>query len=266
MPAFMMAGSAALGVGGSVFSGIMGKSAAKKQEEALRRAKEEAKGTAQKYVDRAEGWLRPFRDRGDTAGAMIDDLFSGKVSMDDMVQESSMYKFQSELGSRNINRELKARGMYGSGAGLETLARFNNQLVAEEGDRTFSGLMQMNQLGAQVGGQLASGEINTGNNLAGMIMNNGAQVGQARAAGDMAIGGMGQGIAEALGGGLNNMAQYNMFKPFLDKLGGVGSSKPMMSEGQRQEELGRGIVAGTGAPLGADAGRLEGVTWTSNFY
>ena len=33
------------------------------------------------------------------------------------MEASPLYKFQEELGSRNINRELAARGLYNSGAG-----------------------------------------------------------------------------------------------------------------------------------------------------
>ncbi len=81
MPAFMIGGSALIGAGSSIFSGIMGKSAAKKQEEGLKKqvqglqrqaeviqaAKAEATATATRYNDRATGWLQSFRERGDTA-------------------------------------------------------------------------------------------------------------------------------------------------------------------------------------------------------
>jgi hypothetical protein len=49
---------------------------------------------------------------------MLFDMMPGMVDMEKMVKESSRFQFQSELGSRNLNRELKARGLYGSGAGL----------------------------------------------------------------------------------------------------------------------------------------------------
>ncbi len=45
MPALMIGGSAIIGVGSSIFSGIMGKSAAKKQEEAIRQAQQKATET-----------------------------------------------------------------------------------------------------------------------------------------------------------------------------------------------------------------------------
>ena len=53
-------------------------------------------------------------------------------------EESPLYGFQKELGERAINRQLSARGLYGSGAGLETLERFYNQLGAEETERQYT--------------------------------------------------------------------------------------------------------------------------------
>lgn len=49
MPAMFIAGSTALQMGGSIFSGLMGKSVAKKQEETIRIAQGEASGVAQQY-------------------------------------------------------------------------------------------------------------------------------------------------------------------------------------------------------------------------
>lgn len=50
-------------------------------------------------------------------------------------ENSPQYLYEQELGTRNLNRQLSARGLFNSGAGLEAYDRFNNQLVAEETGR-----------------------------------------------------------------------------------------------------------------------------------
>ena len=249
-PLTMMVGAGALQAGGSIFSGIMGKSAAKKQAEAIRKAQEKASGVAQQYNDRAAGWLRSFRERGDTAGGTIEDILQGKVNLDDMVGQNSLFKFQQETGTRDINRQLKARGLYGSGAGLETLARFEKQLLGEEGERFMGRLFQLNNQGQQAASVLSGNEINTGNTLANIAMQGGLGQAQAGYQGDMAITGMGKSLFDIAAGGMNNYLQYDMMKPILDKMAGKTAS-PTAAEitaGREEELKGQGIVAGSRMP------------------
>ena len=107
---------AGAGIGGSIFSGIMGASGAKKQAEAIRYAADKASATALEFNTRARGDLKPFREFGEEAGKTLSSLLSGKGNLDDILKESSLFKFQSEVGTRGINRELSARGLYGSRA------------------------------------------------------------------------------------------------------------------------------------------------------
>jgi hypothetical protein len=84
--------------------------------------------------------LAPFRKLGVQSGKMLSDLFSGKTSVDDLFKSGSLYDFESERGTRTFDRQLAARGQFGSGAGLESLALFDKSLVAEEGDKYFNKL------------------------------------------------------------------------------------------------------------------------------
>lgn len=264
-PFTMMAGSAALQAGGSIFSGIMGKSAAKKQAEAIRQAQEKASGVAQQYNDRAAGWLRSFRERGDTAGGTIEDILQGKVNLDDMVGQSSLFKFQQETGTRDLNRQLKARGLYGSGAGLETLARFEKQLLGEEGERFMGRLFQLNNSGQQAAGALAQNEMKTGETLADIAMKGGLGRAQAGMQGDMAIAGMGKSLFDIGASGLNSYMQYDMMKPLLDKWAGKTESADV-SSGLMQEALGRSIQTAASEQWAQDnfgmAGLSGPVTWS----
>ena len=165
---------------GSVLGGIFGSSAARKHAERIRLAGDEAEKSILKGIDvankkqeqmldRSTGYLSPFRDAGVQATNTLTDLLFGGGDVSDVLKASPLFNFQSELGSRNINRELAARGMYGSGAGLETLARFNNQLVGEEGERLFSRIFGLSQQGQSAATNMAGITATTGNALADRI-------------------------------------------------------------------------------------------------
>lgn len=268
MPALMMTGATALQAGGSIFSGIMGKSAAKKQAEAIRIAQEKATGAVEKYNDKAAGELRSFRERGDTAGGTLADLLSGKLDPDTVLKASSLYKFQEQEGTKAINRQLKARGLYGSGAGLESLQKFENQLIGEEGDKQYGRLFQLSEQGRMAGSQIAGLDANAGSSIANIELQGGMARGGALAQGDNA---MAQGIGGALnavaGGGMQYM-NYKMLEPILAKLGGgTGSDR---QAGDVQEALGRSIQTASSEQWYQDnfnmAGMSGPVNWASNPY
>src|SRR5438270_7907392 len=103
-------GSAALGAGGSIFSGLMGSSGASKSAAAIRYAADKASSTALELNSRARADLNPFRKLGVQSGKMLSDLFSGKTNLDDLFKSSSLYQFESEQGTRTLNRQLASRG------------------------------------------------------------------------------------------------------------------------------------------------------------
>lgn len=266
-------GSSGLSAGGSIFSGIMGKSAAKKQAEAIRIAQEKARGAVEKYTDQAKGELRSFRERGDTAGGMLADLLSGKLDPNAVLKASSLFKFQEEEGSKAINRELKARGLYGSGAGLESLRKFENQLVGEEGQRQYDRLFQLSEQGRMAGAQIAGLDSAAGGQIANIELQGGMARGGAIAQGDNAFA---QGISGAVnavaGGGMQYM-NYKMIEPILSKLGGGKGSDYTEEQALaiQQESLGRGLAFGAQNQWYQDqkdhAGMLaDGVSWTSSGF
>lgn len=267
-PITMLALGTAAQAGGSIFSGIMGKSAAKKQAEAIRIAQEKAKGAVEKYTDRAVGELRSFRERGDTAGGTLADLLSGKLDPDAVLKASSLFKFQEREGSTAINRELKARGLYGSGAGLESLRKFENQLVGEEGQRQYDRLFQLSEQGRMAGAQIAGLDSNAGAQIANIELQGGMARGGAIAQGDNAFA---QGITGAVGAAANSGMQYmnyKMLEPILARLGGGKGSD--LNPGDVQEALGRSIQTAASEQWYEDqfsmAGMSGGVNWTSNPY
>jgi hypothetical protein len=208
--AMLVAGG--LGAGGSIFSGIMGASGASKQADAIRYAAEVARQTALELDAKARADLDPFRSIGVRAGQTLESLMYGGGGVSEYLKPSELYKFQSEIGSRDINRQLAARGLYGSGAGLETLARFTNQLVADEGERYYNRLAGLTTLGANAAARQATGSIQTGTNLSQILANAGAQQGQAYAAQYNALG---QGIGGAFGQAGSLLANYPILQQNL---------------------------------------------------
>lgn len=272
MPALMMGGATALQAGGSIFSGIMGKSAAKKQAEAIRIAQEKAVGAVEKYNDKAAGELRSFRERGDTAGGTLADLLSGKLDPDTVLKASSLYKFQEQEGTKALNRQLKARGLYGSGAGLESLQKFESQLIGEEGDKQYGRLFQLSEQGRVAGAQIAGLDAQAGHTMADILMKGGVAQGNAIASGDQAFSQGISGAMDAVGQGGMQYMSYKMLQPVLAKLGGQKDSDYTEEQtlGVQQEALGRGISFGAQTQRYQDitdnAGMMEGVSWASSGF
>jgi hypothetical protein len=178
MPAFVIGGSALVGAGGSIFSSLLGASGTSKSAAAIRYAADQASKTALELNARSRADLKPFRDLGVQSGQMLSDIYSGKANLDQLFKSSSLYQFESDYGTRALNRQLSARGQYNSGAGLESLALFDKSLVAEQGSDYFNKLFGTAQLGEAAAAQTASNATATGNTVAGIQANAGVGIGQ----------------------------------------------------------------------------------------
>lgn len=216
-------GGGALAAAGNIFSGIFGAAGAKQQAAAIQYAADKAAETALTMNQRAREDVAPFRQYGITAGDTLMGMLTGGKDVSDTLQESDLYQFQSTLGMRDINRQLAARGMSNSGAGLETLQRFTNQLVAEEGQRFYDRLFGVTQLGANSAAQMGSMTNQTGQNVAQIQ----SQMGLAKAG---AIGQEYQAYGNMVGGTLsgfgNTLAQYPMYQASIGMLNQMGT-QPM---------------------------------------
>jgi hypothetical protein len=219
-------GVAAGSAGAGIFSSIFGANAASKQ---AKYTADKAQETAYTLDARQRADLAPFRQYGITAGNTLMGMLTGERDVSSALQESPLFKFQSELGNRDINRQLAARGLQGSGAGLETLARFSNQLVAEEGNRFYDRLFNMTALGANAGARMATNTASTAGSLIGAQ----TQIGMAQAGiqGQMynQIGGNLQGFAKDVMG----LPMYNASLRYMNSMsgGGGGSFAPTSSYG-----------------------------------
>lgn len=221
---WIAAGVGVAGIAGSVFSGVLGSSGAKKQGEAIRYAADQGRKTALELNAQARADVAPFRELGVEAGARISDIISGRKSSSDTYKASSLYDFQSELGTKAINKQLAAKGMSGSGAGLETLALFDKSLVAEEGERYFNKLFGTTQLGANAAAQSASNTTSTGNTVANLTTQAGIAQGGAVANQYNALAGAAQGSAGAVRTGVSDFLTMSYLDRFFPPTSGGGGT------------------------------------------
>jgi len=154
----------AVGAAGSIFGGLFGSSGGDDAAAAAAIASE----TALKLDKRARADLQPFRDVGIQAKDSLSSLLFGGGTTENFLKSSDLFQFQLEEGTEAINRNLSARGLFGSGAGVETLTDFTRGLVAEEGQRTFDRLFNLTTLGANAAARQATGTTQTGNTLASL--------------------------------------------------------------------------------------------------
>lgn len=249
----LIGGAAALGVGSSIFSGIMGSKGEKARANSIaqwsNQAGRELRDTQGMLYNQAYDWagmaggtLDPWIERGTSAADTFMGLLQGGGGgVTAYLQNSPAYKFRQEEGNRALNRQLAARGLYNSGAGLETLARFQAQLEGEESDKIFSRLAGLINVGASASNNKAGIQANLGNALMGgtaslgnmigqVYANAGAGIGGAQANRYNAIGGIATGVTNALTGGIQNY----MMLPFFQSAVNPGSASAKVTKSTYQ--------------------------------
>jgi len=215
-------GVAAGSAGAGIFSSIFGANASMKT---AKYTADKAQETAYELDARQRADLSPFRQYGIQAGDTLLGMLLGTRDVSSTLRESPLFKFQSELGNRDITRALSARGLQGSGAGLETLQRFSNQLVAEEGNRFYDRLFNLTTLGANAGARMATNTAST----AGSLIGSQTQLGMAQA-------GIQGRMYEQIGGNLQGFAKdvmqlpmYNASMNYMNSMSGRGGGMNLPS-------------------------------------
>lgn len=154
------------------------------------------------------------------------ELLKDQIANPPKMEASPLYQFQEELGTRNLNRELAARGLYNSGAGLETIRQFQAQLGAEETERQYGRLFGLLGVGANASTALAgamSGTSQAQGNLALQGAQGQAQGIQGAAAANAA--GL-NAISNAALGGINSGVQYSLYSNLINRLPGANVGLP----------------------------------------
>ena len=224
--------TAAVVVGSSLVSGMMGSRAAKNAANAQGYATDKATQLSYDLDDRARKDALPWTQAGGDAIRTLRDMviggeFSKPLSVGDVTQEPG-YQFGMDQGLTGASRALGKLYGYDSGATLKGLARFAtdygstkyndafNRLNADRGFR-YNALAGTSGAGQQAVGQITASGQNLGANAGNAIMSGG----NARAAG---IVGSANAMANGLTGAGNSLLQYQMFNKLFPQKATPGTS------------------------------------------
>lgn len=291
-------GSAAIGVGGSIWSGMVQRDAAKESAAAMEDASRRAESGLNARQNQALALLAPFMRPGSRAGDTLSRLvvspqerkrqsaleradmeaniaklsqgiswenmplltgknaserresmwkeqegarknqltaaqqaltdFDKRVEIegqfgDEPIQNSPLYDWQMEQGTKYLDRSLARKGLRGSGEGVKLLGDFVRGLGAEESERQVGRLMNLFNTGANA----ASGSANLLQAFAPQIAQTQISQGDARARGILGAGeatsNMITGSVNQINGAVGNYLQFDMFKRLMNKNSGGGS-------------------------------------------
>lgn len=219
-----VAAGGAASAAGSIFSSIFGAAASKQQAQAITESARIAKDTTLELDAKARGDVAPFRELGLNAGNVLWNMLNPDSHADAsaLFKQTPLFGYMSDIGNRNLMRMIQAQGLGGSGAGLEALARFNNQLVAEEGTRWMSNLYNLLTLGSNAASHMATNTTQAGGMASNALLQGGIAAAGANAQAGMQIAGLGKSLGDTLGNTIQNYAGYKMMEPLFNRLGNGG--------------------------------------------
>jgi len=215
--------SAGLGLVGSLFgagkSAGAVKSASEQQAEIQRQTADqqmqlqrEMYNNAMKIYQEQQGKLSqyydPYRKAGEQAlGRLSQEAFSGELS--------PLYKMQQEELTRQLNSQMAARGMYGSGQAVNLLGEQQRKLGLSEAMRQQGLLSNLYNTGFQASGALGNAAMNYGSGIANLQGAYGGQMGNI-------YGNLGQGLMSSA----NQIGQANagFYGDIAGMLGTLGTN------------------------------------------
>lgn len=89
----------------------------------------------------------------------------------DLFKKSPLYRYQEKEGTKAINRQLKARGLYRSSYGANTLSQFYNKLLAEGTERQLDRLRDAGYTGLQSASAGVASGANTSSQMQKLMEN-----------------------------------------------------------------------------------------------
>jgi hypothetical protein len=176
---------------------------------------------AERAEARAVERLAPFREAGVEATGTLRDVFlggAGAPSLSRFVEDSPMFNTLGELGERDINRQLSARGLFGSGAGLETLSDFRRKLLVDVAGQFLAGTTDLAQRGQAAAAGSANAAIATGSTTAGSLSDLGRTLTQSQLLQGEALGGAVKGGLGSVSFGAKSILEAQQFQNLLDRV------------------------------------------------
>lgn len=150
--------------GSAVIGGVSSYLSAKEQRKGLNSASNTQKDMFNKLMSSYE----PFRKIGLGAYSDLYKMLSGPI------QSSPLYQWRAKEGTKNINTQLAARGLYNSGAGIKTLQDFYTNLSAQEENTRLNRLQGVAGIGVNALNNMSAGM----NTISGRLSTIAAQKGQ----------------------------------------------------------------------------------------
>lgn len=174
-------------------------------------AENKAIAVQQEQQAKNEGYLGPYNTAGQTVLPELENLLSGDPKkMEAQLQALPGYQFTRDQGLLGVQNSASARGLGVSGAALKGAADFTTGLA----DATYGNQVNRLQTFANMGEAAGAAEAGVGTQLAGNIGQAEVGIGNAQA-------GMYSGMANALGGGVNQASSLYMLDSMMRNMYGT---------------------------------------------
>lgn len=159
------------GFAGTILGGLLGKNASEDAADAQMYATKQAIEAQERQYNQSREDLAPWREAGTNALAKLQTLMGTDGGPGGMLTpfsaegmtEDPGYQFGLSEGNKAIERNMKARGMYNSGAALKGLQRFNQDYAGTKFNEAFNrDQINKNQIYNMLAGVSGSGQTSAG--------------------------------------------------------------------------------------------------------
>ena len=166
----------------SLVGGLFGMNAADDAADAQVNATRMATEESRRQYNQSRTDMAPWREAGVNALSQLQTLMSPEGGLmnpysPENLQDDPGYQFGMAEGEKAINRNMKARGMYNSGAALKAINRFGQDYAGTKYNEAFNrDQVSKNAIYNMLAGQSGMGQ-STASQVASMGMQNANQIG-----------------------------------------------------------------------------------------
>lgn len=219
--ALAIGGSAAVGAGASIYSGITGANAAKDASQIQAQSAQQGLAFQKDVFNKGQENLAPYLGLGKSAVGTIGGLYGyggggagGKPDYSAFTN-SPDYNFAFTQGRDATQNTLNASGNLRGGAGAAALTNFGQGLASQQYGNYFSRLMGMAGMGQQAAGQ----GLNFGATMGGQISQQYGNIGQANASGVIGAANAYSGAATGVANAANSYASNSIYSRMMSGTG-----------------------------------------------
>lgn len=95
-----------------------------------------------------------------------------------LIEQNPMYQYQRDIGEKNLNRILAARGRGNSTFGINALSEQNRALTAQGAQDVYNRIANLSNVGQGIGAQLGQNAMAAGTNLGNLALTSGQAIAQ----------------------------------------------------------------------------------------